>query len=359
MVDYKIKNILYSLKEKSIEIPTDLQENIDIIIGLSDNFTVEDDTAFELDQLMKIELDDLYNSKVKEDSDVDLQEDEVEDLEINLPSRKTETTDSPQVIQTVFNGVDYKYKNRYELNKGIESLLDSKETFTADEKIFMSKYSGYGGLEKYGAKGEGLFHEFYTPDEIVKKMWALAYKHGYSGGNWVESSCGTGRFIKHSPTPEYCTAYEINPYSAKISRILYPEATVYIERFEKLFIKNNSSVKGKTQGMQKFELNIGNPPYKELKGEYFGMGERDYSKASNMVEYFIFRGLDLLEKNGLLIMVVGAEQKNGGVMFLDSKNNKCKEMIAEKGELVEAYKLPSGIFLDTGVSTEILVIRKK
>jgi len=362
---YKIKSML-DMEGVMAKVSPDLQENIQLIKTLSEDFTIDDETAHELDELMKVEMDALYDGYHKENmaeydeaKQVAEPEQETEEEDELPEATPIETKDDPTAEQTVFMGIDYKYANRYELNRAIESLLDSKETFTSDEKVFMAKYSGYGGLAEFGAKGEGLFHEYYTPDEIVKKMWALAYKHGYKGGNFIESSCGTGRFIKYSPDASLCTAYEINPYSAKITKILYPEADVIVERFEKLFIKQNSSIKNKTYGMDNYELNIGNPPYGELNGKYFGMGEGDYSKAANLVEYFIFRGLDLIEKGGLLIMIVGAEVKNGGRLFLDTSETKCKKMIAEKGELIDAYRMPSGIFVDTKVTSEILVIRKK
>jgi hypothetical protein len=81
--------------------------------------------------------------------------------------------------------------------------------------------------------------------------------------------------------------------------------------------------------------------------------------AGNWIEYFIVRGLDLLVKDGLLIYIVGAEQRNGGTLFLDSKMSKVKEMIFSKAKLIDAYRLPVNIFERTGVSSEILVFKKR
>lgn len=263
------------------------------------------------------------------------------------------------------------YKNEFLLNKAIEKLIDYKganrNDYNADEINFISYYSGYGGLGKYGTVGrelaKGLKYEFYTPDDIVKKMWGLAYKYGYGtlGDNSVfETSAGIGNFVKYAPKDVKVVCNEINKYSVKILEILYPDATIYLKYFEQNFItKDNKSMKSKIDGLDKYSLIIGNPPYGELTGKYIGMGEDAYTKAGNFCEYFITRSLDLLVQDGLLIYIVGAEQLNGGTLFLDSKMSKVKEIIFDKAHLIDAYRLPVKVFERTGVSSEILIFRKK
>jgi GNAT superfamily N-acetyltransferase len=263
------------------------------------------------------------------------------------------------------------YKNEFLLNKAIEKLIDYKganrNDYNADEINFISYYSGYGGLGKYGTVGrelaKGLKYEFYTPDDIVKKMWGLAYKYGYGtlGDNSIfETSAGIGNFVKYAPKDVKVVCNEINKYSVKILEILYPDATIYHKYFEQNFItKDNKSMKSKIDGLDKYSLIIGNPPYGELTGKYIGMGEDAYTKAGNFCEYFITRSLDLLIKDGLLIYIVGAEQLNGGTLFLDSKMSKVKEIIFDKAHLIDAYRLPVKVFERTGVSSEILIFRKK
>jgi type I restriction-modification system DNA methylase subunit len=257
--------------------------------------------------------------------------------------------------------------NQYEINKKIEELVKNKSEFTADELIFISRYTGMGGIAELASEGLGAKYEFFTPDEIVKKMWALAYKYGYgvinefNDNSVFEPSVGTGNFLKYAPKNVYIEANEISDVSAKICQVLYPNAVIKKQSFEQNFIdaKNNITIKSKIKDLKKFSLVIGNPPYGKMGGKYLGMGERDYSHAPNWIQYFIFRGLDLLQTNGLLIYIVGAEQFAGGTLFLDGENTKTKELIFEKSELIDAYRLPTKLFETTGVSTEILVFRKK
>lgn len=260
-----------------------------------------------------------------------------------------------------FKGVEYEYENQFVVNKAIEELLQQRDSkgLSIEEKNFLTYYSGYGGLQKFGASGKGLLYEYFTPSVIAKKMWALAYKHGFQGGYVLEPSCGIGEFIKYAPEQEFVEAYEINEWSAKISSILYPSAKIVKEPFEKIFIKNNYTIKGNTKGMNKYSLVIGNPPYGSMAGLYAGMGEKDYTKANNYIDYFISRGLDLLKSGGLLIYIIGTEVAAGGKPFLQQGVTENKKMIAEKAELIDAYRLPNGVFERTDVLTDIVVFRKK
>jgi type I restriction-modification system DNA methylase subunit len=45
--------------------------------------------------------------------------------------------------------------------------------------------------------------------------------------------------------------------------------------------------------------------------------------------------------------------------FLDGANDTIKAKIAEKGRLLEAWRLPNGVFNTTGVGTDIVIIRKE
>jgi hypothetical protein len=260
-----------------------------------------------------------------------------------------------------FKGIDAKYKNQFEINKAIEELVQNipADKLTPEEKGFIGYFAGYGGLEKYGATGKGLLYEYFTPSVIAKKMWGLAYKYGFKGGHVLEPSCGIGEFIKYAPEQNMVTGFEINEVSANICRILFPMANIQSKYFETLFIKNNNTIKDNLQGVKKYQLIIGNPPYGTMGGIYAGMGEKAHTKANNYIEYFISRGLDLLERDGLLIYIIGTEVSAGGKPFLQQPMTPVKKSIMQKAELLDAYRLPNGVFETTDVLTDIVVFRKK
>jgi len=260
-----------------------------------------------------------------------------------------------------------KYDNPYELNKAIEAFLDQKNStdsndYTVEEKRFIALYSGMGGLAKKGATGAGLLWEYFTPDPIVQKMWGLAYKHGFNGGNVMEPASGVGAFIKYANENCRVTGYEINKYSFTICKVLFPGVKMFNLPFESRFLKNNNTVKHNVefdQANPQMDLVIGNPPYGDFSSRGAGMGEKDYTHASKYIEYFITRGLDLLVEGGLLIYIIGVEVANGGIPWLQQDMTKAKEAIIQKSELVDAYRLPNGVFERTDVVTDIIVLRRK
>jgi hypothetical protein len=265
------------------------------------------------------------------------------------------------------------YDNSFQINKEIEKLLDNKwqdpiDDWTTDEKESISKYSGYGGLDEFGEITRGSLFEYYTPDTVIEKMWGLAHKYGYDGGSICEPSIGVGSFFNRQFVPEYVykVAYETNKYSVKIVSIIYPEVQLnfnpYNEKsqesmyFEEVFIRNNYTVRDKVGNP--YSLVIGNPPYGSAQGKFLAMGEKSYTNAKNYIDYFIFRGLDLLKPGGLLIYITGAEVAAGGKPWLDQGPSKAKEAIDLKADLIDAYRLPNGVFERTDVVSDIIVMRK-
>jgi type I restriction-modification system DNA methylase subunit len=239
--------------------------------------------------------------------------------------------------------------NQYEKNKKIEQLVMSKDLFTQEELNFIAQYTGMGGLESQGATEEGLLYEYYTPHDLIKKMWALALKFGYNGGKILEPSVGIGRTVLYTTNQEVL-AYEVSPISAKICRLLNPNATVIEKSFSYHFVKNGKNL---TDYQKDFELVIGNPPYGEFKDENT-KNEISHLKLKGMRydHYFIARSLDVLKPGGLLVFVV-----TDSLFF--GKHPQIEAYIEEKAELLDAYLLPDKTFPTTKQPTSLIVLRKK
>lgn len=239
--------------------------------------------------------------------------------------------------------------NPYEQNKEIESLVESKDTFTQEEINFISQYTGMGGLEKYGAEGRGLLHEYYTPIRLIEKMWGLVAKYSFVGGKVLEPSSGIGRFMQFTDAPT--KAYETNPLTAKICKILNPNAEVINDSFTSHFYSKDKYDKNEFEN--DFDLVIGNPPYGEFndKNSY---SEKKKINVPNMRfdHYFIIRGLDCLKSGGLLCFVVTDS------LFKDSSNKKVISLIETKSELLDAYLLPDSTFPTTKQPTSLIVLKK-
>ncbi|MFT6167727.1 MAG: hypothetical protein ACJASF_002427 [Vicingaceae bacterium] len=249
-----------------------------------------------------------------------------------------------------------KESKRIKLNREIEAIVDKNGNYltkySLEDLVLLKQYSGYGG-SKLSEVNRGLLYEYYTPDEIIKFMWGFAFKHGYESGAVLEPSCGIGKFFEYAPNGVRIEGYETNKFSAQIAQILYPTAIIHNKSFENLFFNGNVYLKGKFRS-EPFDLVIGNPPYGAFSGRFAGMGEKKRTKAFTYDQYFLTRGLDLLNKSGLLIMVIPQS-------FLDnnSKYNTLKEMVMAKADFLEARRLPHGIFQHTEIGTDIVVFRKK
>ncbi len=251
-------------------------------------------------------------------------------------------------------------KSQNEINKEIEALIEEKDRlgrgYRYEDKLFIDRYRGSGGAGASGAKGRGLLFEYYTPDYLVSLMWQLAEHHGFQGGNVLEPSCGTGRFFKPAGPDVNFTGFETNKTSARIAQILFPKAEVHNLYFEQAFMeapwyrarlkKELTWLKGSP-----FDMVIGNPPFGTFKSRY--SSQFRHPKVMQIEIFFMYYGLRLLKKGGLLVYLIPP-----GFMRTGSKYEKIKNEMGLICELLDAYHLPP-IFNKTGIATDIIVLKRK
>lgn len=266
--------------------------------------------------------------------------------------RQSELSDRG-ITQEDSEKINKSYKNQHELNQAIEAYISNEEYKKYSEipqevKDWLKKYAGAGGLEKQGAEGKGLLTEYYTPQNVVNKMWELTEQYvNTDGAKVLEPSVGIGRFLENAPKNTSFDVFEMNPITAKITEILYPNANVEVGEFQKKFIDASKNLPVKSVNPE-YDVVIGNPPYGKYNSKYKGMGEG--AKYEQLEAYFINRGLDTLKENGVLTYIVPSS-------FL--RNSKGKLEIANKCEILDAYRLPNGTFGTTDIGTDIIVLRKR
>lgn len=254
--------------------------------------------------------------------------------------------------------------NQLELNKQIEALITTKdkrgERFTKADLDFISTYEGSGGQAAKGAKGQGILHEFFTPDYICELMWKLARKHGYTSGSVLEPAAGTGRFIKYANSPDDVTGFEINPFSARIAELTNQKGskkpTIHTKYFETAFLKaprNTERLPGFSTWLEAFpfELVIGNPPYGLFKTFYSSFFKRP--KMLQIEHFFIYYGLQLLKPGGILCFITGSSLLSKG-----AKYDPFRKELEKISSLLEAFRLPP-VFRFTQVPTDILIFKKR
>lgn len=230
-----------------------------------------------------------------------------------------------------------------------EILRKPDGEITEEDKAILAQYEGAGGLDEKDRTNSGVLNEFYTPRNLVAKVWEIADHYAPNAVTVLEPSSRTGRFADGRPNNTF-TMQEKDEVSARINKILHPNANIIEGAFQKQFFDENERFKKIGYQLPKYDLVIGNPPYGTYNDKYKGLGEgKDFDRYE---EYFIQKGLESLkDENSLLAFVVPSG-------FLRTVADKPKTVIALTGELIDAYRLPEGTFPTTQVGTDIIVLKK-
>ncbi len=253
------------------------------------------------------------------------------------------------------NSLISKYKGQKLTNEQVVEVV-SAICFVSDEKkILLKEYVNIsddlkdicnqyksGGIAK---EGRGILDEYYTDEKIVNAVRNLIKEHfkNRSDISVLEPSVGTGNFLnaaKDLGIKTNIAAFEINETTAKIAKILHPEADINLRSFETEFIDERGNKKIISE---QYDFVIGNPPYGDHRGLYKGLGEEP--KISKYEDYFVKRSLDSLKHNGILAMVLPSG-------WLNRQNN------LKNAEIIEGFRLPVGAFAGTQVGTDIIILRK-
>lgn len=228
-----------------------------------------------------------------------------------------------------------------------EILQKSDNEITEEDKLILAQYEGGGGINEENRTSAQVLNEFYTPNNLIEKVWNLVDAYNPNAVTVLEPTAGIGKFANNRQNNQF-TMHELDETSARINKILHPEANIIQGAYQKQFLDENERAKNPDFIQPKYDIVIGNPPYGEYSGKYKNIEGKHHQRYE---EYFIEKGLDALkDENSILAYVVPSG-------FLDSKNDKQKELIASKGQFVDAYRLPAGTFSTTDVGTDILIMR--
>ena len=84
--------------------------------------------------------------------------------------------------------------------------------------------------EEYAALQRATQYAHYTPEPIIRALWRAAERLGFCGGRVLEPGMGTGLFFALLPAAlrDACqlTGIEYDPITARIARLVHPEAQV-------------------------------------------------------------------------------------------------------------------------------------
>jgi N12 class adenine-specific DNA methylase/adenine-specific DNA methylase len=227
------------------------------------------------------------------------------------------------------NGM-FRQPGEVDFRKGWADLGSSLETAVSD-----ADYASLARCTQYA---------HFTPELIIRAIWAGICKLGWRGGRVLEPGIGTGLFPALMPKPyrenAYVTGIELDPVTARIVRLLQPKARIINGDFTR------------TDLAPIYDLGIGNPPFSDRTVR----SDRSYrSLGLRLHDYFIARSIDLLKPGALAAFVT-----SHGTM--DKADATAREHIAKSADLIAAIRLPEGSFrrdAGTDVVVDLLFFRKR
>jgi N12 class adenine-specific DNA methylase len=238
---------------------------------------------------------------------------------------------------------------------------------TAEEQARLALYTGFGaselantcfrrageafrpGWEGIGGELEQLVsaqelaglaratqYAHYTPEFIVRAIWRALGCMGFAGGHVLEPGCGTGLFLAMMPETlaarSSATGVEMDPTTARIARLLHPEAWIRTEDFTKARLA------------ERYDLVVGNPPFSDRTVRADDPAGR---LGLSLHDYFIARSIERLRSGGLAALVTSR-------FTMDKGGARAREHIASMADLVGAFRLPQGS-MAAAAGTEVVV----
>ena len=264
-------------------------------------------------------------------------------------------------------GAKEKFRNNMAAINLLHELEIENRLATPKEQEVLSRYVGWGGLsmafdehnaawaeefkelyaslspEEYRAAMESTLTAFYTPPVVIKAMYDALDRLGFSQGNILEPSCGTGNFfglLPESMQNSKLHGVEIDSLTGRLAKQLYPKANIAIEGFEKTNLPDDH-----------FDVVLGNVPFGEIR-----VNDSRYNAQKFLIhDYFFAKALDKVRAGGVVMFITSK-----GTM--DKASPEVRKYIAQRAELLGAIRLPDNTFkanAGTEVTSDVLILQKR
>jgi N12 class adenine-specific DNA methylase len=199
--------------------------------------------------------------------------------------------------------------------------------------------------EEEQAAKEATATSFYTPAFIAHTVWNILTRLGFSGGRVLEPGCGSGNLIAAAPAdlPVQMTGVELDPTSARIAALLWPQADIINKPLERTAFRLGA-----------FSAAVGNVPFAKetVYDATWPEAEAGFSPALHW--YCIWRALKAMHPGGIAVLIVSR-------YAMDSANPFVRAHFSRMAEFVGAIRLPTGAFGSLGFTglADILVLRRR
>lgn len=301
--------------------------------------------------------------------------DNMPDIEISEHSGRVKIQNPPSKKGTNYyrdesnpypSGAKAKFGANMEAIHLIQELETANREPSLEEQEVLARFTGWGGLQEafdpsnaawekeykqlkellpkdmYVIARSSVLTAYYTEPFIVEEVYRMLENKGFTGGNILDPSMGTGNFFSKLPEKLRSSklhGVELDLLTGKIAKYLYPEADIQVKGFEMSHFREES-----------FDLIISNIPFGD-----FEISDKNMKNNYKIHDYFMQKSAKLLKPGGVMAFITST-----GTM--DKKDSKARMELAEKLDLVAGVRLPSNVFKQVGgtnVTSDLIFFQKK
>ena len=256
-----------------------------------------------------------------------------------------------------------KYAANVAAIRTLKQIEAEERLATPEEQEILSRYVGWGGLancfeqtsphyeelkslldsEEYAAARASSLTAFYTPPVVIRGIYKALAQMGFTQGNILEPSCGTGNFLGLLPTDlagSKAYGVELDSISGRIAGQLYQNANISVNGFETVQMPDSF-----------FDVAVGNVPFGDFK-----VLDKRYDKHHWLIhDYFFGKTLDKVRPGGIVAFITSKGT-------LDKENSSVRKYLAQRADLIGAIRLPDNTFKQnagTEVTSDIIFLQKR
>ena len=256
-----------------------------------------------------------------------------------------------------------KYAANVAAIRTLKQIEAEERLATPEEQEILSRYVGWGGLadcfeetsphyeelkslldsEEYAAARASTLTAFYTPPVVIRGIYKALAQMGFTQGNILEPSCGTGNFLGLLPTDmagSKAYGVELDSISGRIAGQLYQNASISVNGFETVQMPDSF-----------FDVAVGNVPFGDFK-----VLDKRYDKHHWLIhDYFFGKTLDKVRPGGIVAFITSKGT-------LDKENSAVRKYLAQRADLIGAIRLPDNTFkrnAGTEVTSDIIFLQKR
>ena len=256
-----------------------------------------------------------------------------------------------------------KYAANVAAIRTLKQIEAEERLATPEEQEILSRYVGWGGLancfeqtsphyeelkslldsEEYAAARASSLTAFYTPPVVIRGIYKALAQMGFTQGNILEPSCGTGNFLGLLPTDlagSKAYGVELDSISGRIAGQLYQNANISVNGFETVQMPDSF-----------FDVAVGNVPFGDFK-----VLDKRYDKHHWLIhDYFFGKTLDKVRPGGIVAFITSKGT-------LDKENSSVRKYLAQRADLIGAIRLPDNTFkrnAGTEVTSDIIFLQKR